>query len=166
MRRFIQNFWRFLRLPALWMLFVTHLIFGWYWRDEQSDVVDKVDFFHLHPQLYWVANIGLVLLLVAIWTTPSRFYKQFVGSWFDSDLLTFIFIIWASVMGVLLLTYFDGFTTTVILSSALLLVRLDLLMRGAGVGVTFALLSFFSLSGLISGAIAHWVYLEGMRTPF
>lgn len=163
MKRFTREFFRFLRLPALWMLFVTYLVYGWYWRDEESSVVENLDFINLHPQLYWPLICALVLFLVAIWTTPSRFYKRFVSSWFDSDLLSFLFIIWASVVGVLLLTYFDGFATTVILSSALLLVRLDLLLRGAGLAVTFGLLSLFALGGLAAGATVHWVYLEGMQ---
>jgi hypothetical protein len=163
MQRFIRVFFRFLRLPALWMLFVTYLVYGWYWRDEESSAIESHDLINLHPELYWPLICALVLFLVAIWTTPSRFYKRFVNSWFDSDLLAFIFLIWASVVGVLLLTYFDGFATTVILSSALLLVRLDLLLRGAGLAVTFVLLSLFALGGLAAGATVHWAYLEGMQ---
>jgi hypothetical protein len=134
------------KLPwtSLGLLFVTYATFGWLlygWTADRS---------------IWLLAAFAATILGGIVTYPSRSVSLGFGGFFKTDTRAFILIVVTSIVSVLLLTSLQFFIDTVVLSTAGLLVSLDL--KSNGWSKWFCLLSIvgWQLLGLSTGLALHY----------
>jgi hypothetical protein len=133
------------KLPwnSLGLLFITYATFGWLlfgWTGDRS---------------IWLLVAFAITILGGIVTYPSRSVSLGFGGFFKTDTRAFILIVGASIISVLLLTSLQFFIDTVVLTTAGLLVSLDL--KSNGWSKWFILLSIvgWQLLGMSTGLALH-----------
>ncbi len=132
------------KLPwlSLLLLLTTYTIFGWIVFNSST------------LQKAIPLTITLTLLITSALTSPLKNSRRLITRWFKTDIGTFITITLAAFLGVVLLTWFHIFTSTLILLCAEALARLDLQTCGITESKAFFLLISFAGTGLAIGWLA------------
>ncbi len=132
------------KLPwlSLLMLLTTYAIFGW------------LIFNYTTLQKAIPLTITITLFITSALTSPLKNSRRLITRWFKTDIGTFIMITLAAFLGVVLLTWFHVFTSTLMLLCAEALARLDLQTCGITESKAFFLLISFAGTGLAIGWLA------------
>ena len=141
-------------IPALWLVIFTYMAFGWHWNSLFRQIED-IPVIHHFPILFWPFIITFNLLLISLCTAPRSLVNPRILSWFESSLFSFVFIIFASVLTVLILTHVNALATLIILGTALSIARLDLQIRAYSIVQSWLLLLLAALIGSGIGISAH-----------
>ncbi len=138
------------KLPwkSLALLLITYVVFGW--------------------SLYGLTRNRSIWLLVAfastilggIVTYPSRSVSLGFGGFFKTDVRALILIVGASISSVFLLTSLQFFVDTVVLTTAGLLVSLDLKTSGWSKSFNLFLIVGWQLLGLSVGLALRYISLH------
>ena len=136
------------RLPwtSLAFLFLTYATFGWLLHRWTSD------------RVIWLEIAAGVTILGGIVTYPSRSVALLFGRFFKTDTRALILIIFTSIMSVILLTWLQFFVDLIVLSTAGLLVSLDLKIRNWSKSVSLLLIIGWQLLGMSTG-----LYLQHLQ---
>lgn len=118
--------------------------------------LDRLPVFRDFPILFWPFIFAVNLLIISLCTVPRRFINSRVLSWFDSSLFSFIFVIFASVISVLVLTHINALATLLILGTVIVIARLDLQIRAYSTTQSWLLLMFAAAIGSGLGVAAHY----------
>lgn len=141
-------------IPALWLVVFTYIAFGWYWHSLVEEL-HRFPVFHEFPVLFWPFILLVNLMLISLCTAPRSLVNPRILSWFDSSLFSFVFIIFASVISVLVLTHVNALATLIILGTALGIARLDLQIRAYSIAQSWILLLLAAVIGGSIGISAH-----------
>jgi len=102
--------------------------------------------------LGWLAVVASILLLITFLTLPLPNSERLILQWFKSDIGTFISVIIVAFLFVIFLKWLDFFVKPLVLISATILARLDLLIIGFNQWQTFITLMSISLTAVGVGA--------------
>lgn len=102
--------------------------------------------------LSFLAVVASILLLITFLTVPLPPSERLILQWFKSDIGTFISVIIVAFLFVIFLKWLDFFVKPLVLISATILARLDLLIIGFNQWQTFITLISISLGALGVGA--------------
>jgi hypothetical protein len=138
------------KLPwtSLALLFVAYATFGWLlygWTGDRS---------------MWLLAAFASTILGGIVTYPSRSVAIGFGGFFKTDTRAFILIVGASILSVLLLTSLQFFVDTVFLSTAGLLVSLDLKTSGWSKPFSLFAIVGWQLLGMSTGLALHHFHIH------
>jgi hypothetical protein len=139
-------------LSAL-LLLLTYATFGWLLYGWTID-----------RQIWLLTAFGAVLL-GAIVAYPGRSIELGLTSFFGANARAFILIIVTSIFSVVLLTWFQFFADSVLLSTAGLLFSLDLKVAGWQKRSRLLLIIGWQLLGLSLGLLAHYLVLYPESFP-
>lgn len=111
--------------------------------------------------LAWLFVVASILLLATFLTVPFTHLQKLILQWFQFDIGTFIYVILVAFMFVIFLKWIYFFAKPLVLISAIVLARLELLSVGFKKSQTFITLASISLAGLGLGAglnlfLASW----------
>lgn len=109
----------------------------------------------------WLFVVASILLLATFLTVPLTNLQTLILQLFQSDIGTFIYVICVAFLFVIFLKWIYFFVKPLVLISATVLARLDLLIVGFNKSQTFITLASISLAGLGLGAglnlvLASW----------
>ncbi|MDY6804293.1 MAG: hypothetical protein SXA11_10865 [Cyanobacteriota bacterium] len=112
-------------------------------------------------RLAWLFVVASILLLATFLTVPLTNLQRLLLQWFQSDIGTFISVILVAFLFVIFLKWIYFFAKPLVLISATILARLDLLTVGFNKSQTFITLASISLASLGLGAglnlfLASW----------
>jgi hypothetical protein len=108
----------------------------------------------------WLFTAFLLTILGGIVTYPSRSIAMGFGGFFKTDTRAFILIVVSSIGSVLLLTSLRLFVDTVLLTTAGLLVSLDLKTSGWSKRFSLFLIIGWQLIGLSAGLAFRYIVLN------
>ncbi len=134
---------------ALFLLFITYFTLGW------ALFVAKFSL------LMWGIIITGMVLLVFCLTTPLENLKGPLMRWFRSNVGTFIAVIFAAFLLVVLATWIDIFFKIILMLSASILARTELQTIGVKHWLAFLILMTISLTGLVLGWELHYYTFFG-----
>jgi hypothetical protein len=139
---------------ALFLLVLTYFTLGWaLFRAEFS-------------LLMWGFIILSIALLVFCLTTPLENLKGPVMKWFRSNVGTFMAVIFAAFLLVLLATWIDIFFKILLMLSSMILARTELQTIGVKHWLAFLILMTISLMGLVLGWELHYYTFFGEHPSF
>ncbi|QFZ92036.2 hypothetical protein [Synechococcus elongatus] len=141
-------------LPSWWLVLFTYMTFGWYWH-SLFEMIDSMPFFRHLPILFWPFILIVNLFIISLCTVPRSLINSRFLSWFDSSLFSFIFVIFASVLSVLILTHINALATLLILGTVIAIARLDLQIRAYSTVRSWLSLLIAALIGSGLGIAAH-----------
>lgn len=150
-------------IPAWWLVLFTYVAFGWYWHSLVNDL-DRLPLFQSLPILFWPFVLLVNLLIISLCTVPHSVINPRVLKWFDSSLFSFIFVIFVSVISVLILTNINALTTLLVLGTVIMIARLDLQVRAYSTAQSWILLLLAAALGSGIGIIAHQWQNSDLRT--
>ena len=129
---------------SLFLLMLTYITFGW-------------TLFEAELTLYaWGGIIGSIIVLCFLFTTPIDQFQKPIVKWFKTDLGTFVSVLFASFMIVVIATYLDTFAKVLLILSATTLSRIELQTLGIKNWSAFFWLIATSLLGLGIGFGFHY----------
>ncbi len=133
------------KLPwvSLLLLFLTYTTFGWLLYDWTGD------------RRVWLAVAFGIVVLGGCVTYPSKSISMGFGRFVKTDVRAFILIIIASILSVILLTWFQYSIDIVAISTAGLLVSLDLKTSGWSKAFSLILIIGWQLLGVSAGLTIH-----------
>jgi hypothetical protein len=133
------------KLPwvSLVLLFLTYTTFGWLLYDWTDDLT------------VWLAVAFGVVILGGCVTFPSQTIGMGFGRFLKTDIRAFILIVIASILSVVLLTWFQYSIDIVVLCTAGLLVSLDLKTSGWSKAFSLILIIGWQLLGVSVGLTLH-----------
>jgi hypothetical protein len=136
------------RLPwnSLVLLFLTYTTFGWLLYDWTND------------RTVWLAVAFGVVVLGGCVTFPSQSIGMGFGRLLKTDMRAFILIIIASIVSVILLTWFQYSIDIIVLYTAGLLVSLDLKTSGWSKAFSLLLIIGWQLLGVSAGLTLHYFW--------
>ncbi len=108
----------------------------------------------------WLFTAFLLTILGGIVTYPSKSISMGFGGFFKTDTRAFILIVGSSIITVLLLTSLQLFVDTVLLTTAGLLVSLDLKTSGWSKRFSLFLIIGWQLIGLSTGLAFRYIVLN------
>jgi hypothetical protein len=108
----------------------------------------------------WLFVAFLLTILAGIVTYPSKSISMGFGGFFKTDTRAFILIVASSIISVLLLTSLQLFVDTVLLTTAGLLVSLDLKTSGRSKRFSLFLIIGWQLIGLSTGLACRHIVLH------
>ncbi len=108
----------------------------------------------------WLLVAFLLTILAGIVTYPSKSISMGFGGFFKTDTRAFILIVVSSIGSVLLLTSLQLFVDIVVLTTAGLLVSLDLKTRGWSKRFNLFLIIGWQLIGLSTGLACRYIVLH------
>jgi hypothetical protein len=108
----------------------------------------------------WLFVAILLTILGAVVTYPSKSISMGFGGFFKTDTRAFILIVGSSIISVLLLTSLQLFIDTVLLTTAGLLVSLDLKTGGWSKRFSLFLIVGWQLIGLSAGLACRHIVLH------
>lgn len=134
---------------SLTLLLISYGIFGWSLANSNASL------------LVYVIVVAAIFLLDAILTSPLPSLKKIIAPWFQSEVATFLSVIFGAFLFVIVMRWIQFFVNTFVLVSAGILVRLDTQVYGlkkwqsfwvlviiseASLGLGYALYRFFRSS--------------------
>lgn len=141
-------------IPAWWLVLCTYIAFGWYWHSLLENL-ESTPFFRQFPILFWPFITIVNLTIISLCTVPRSFINSRVLSWFESSLFSFIFMIFASVFTVLILTHINALATLLILGTVIAIARLDLQIRAYSTLQSWLSLLLAAVLGCSLGVAVH-----------
>ncbi|MCX7596290.1 MAG: hypothetical protein N2235_21540 [Fischerella sp.] len=132
------------RLPwsSLLLLLFTYITLGW--------VLYKAN---VQPHV-WVLVVLAILLFVGGLTIPWSQIADYSISFFASNLRSFGVAVLGAFLFFLILAWFRQFLDILVITAAVVLVKIDFQTAGFKEGLTFWITNIFSLTGLGLGALA------------
>lgn len=139
---------------SLALLLITYITFGWLLYGLTRD------------RSIWLLAAFAIIVLGGIVTYPSRSVSFGFGGFFKTDTRALILIVGASITSVYLLTSLQLFIDIVVLTTAGLLVSLDLKTNGWNKSFNLFLIIGWQLMGLSTGlALRHFSLHPLANTP-
>lgn len=151
-------------IPAWWLVIFTYIAFGWYWHSLLENL-ERMPFFRQFPILFWPFIIIVNLIIISLCTVPRSFINSRVLSWFDSSLFFFIFMVFASVFTVLILTHINALATLLVLGTVIAIARLDLQIRAYSTRQSWLSLLLAAVIGCSLGITAHTWHQSDVVMP-
>ena len=131
-------------IPNLWfsliLLSLVSSLLGW--RLASEDISLSA----------WLAVVGGILLFTELLTVPLSVVKRAIVQWFQSDLGTFVYVIFAAFLFAVFLHRIQIVAKALMLICAETLARVDLLEVGFNEWLAFSILASISLICLGLGA--------------
>lgn len=128
---------------AILLLLVTYITLGWLLSTWQSF------------WLIWVVVVLCSLLLAAIFSSPWMEIRDMFANLFASDSKAFLFAVIAAFVSVIIISWLHVFAHALVITCAVLLVKLDLQAAKFRDKQIFVLISVVSLLGLFIGWITN-----------
>lgn len=141
-----MSFLKKLPFGSLTLLLVTYSIFGWFL------------FSSTFSQTIWWLEFFLALLLPIVLTAPLTLLKMGFVRWLSNDTRYFIAVIFASLLGVVVLTWIRVFADILVLISAGALVRVDLQIAEFTKLQALLILMMVSWAGFSIGLLCHRLF--------
>lgn len=107
----------------------------------------------------WGGILGSIVVLCFLFTTPINQLQRPIVKWFKTDLGTFISVLFASFMIVVIATYLDTFAKVLLILSATTLSRIELQTLGIRSWSAFFILLITCFSGLALGLGFHYLII-------
>ncbi len=128
---------------AILLLLITYITLGWFLSTWQSS------------WLIWVVVALCSLLLAAIFSSPWAEIRDMFANLFASDSKAFLVAVIAAFVGVIIISWLHIFAHSLVITCAILLVKLDLQAAKFRDKQIFVLISIVSLLGLFIGWITN-----------
>ncbi|MGC9525354.1 MAG: hypothetical protein ACP5D7_07420 [Limnospira sp.] len=133
---------------SICLLLLTYTVFGWALYE-----------LHLQIHIWGALELGIVFLAL-LYTVPLNRLKRPLNAWFKSNIGFFLSVIFGAFLIVVLATWLEIFTTTLMALSATALTRMELQTRNVKSWKAFFVLCAVSMSGLALGSGLH--HLAGL----
>jgi hypothetical protein len=111
------------RAPLLLVLFVVAILLGHHWTIFQQDLMNDRG---IDPQLFWTVEVVQTLVVVVICTMPDLLLRQVSMLMASSRVISLVVTLLLVITGGLYVLQLSLLSDVLILSSAVLLARLDL----------------------------------------
>ncbi|NEO51661.1 MAG: hypothetical protein F6K54_00225 [Okeania sp. SIO3B5] len=130
-------------LLSLILLLISYSILGWRLANTQAS------------QLLYLTVIAAIFLLDIILTVPLPNFKRIIEPWFQSDITTFISVIFCAFLFVVFIRWITISVDALVLISAGILVRLDTQFCGFKTWQSFVILLIISEASLGLGILLY-----------
>ena len=111
------------RAPLVLVLFVVAVLLGHHWTIFQQELMQSRG---IDPQIFWTAEVVQALLVVVICTMPDLLLRQISMLMASSRVISLVVTLLLVITGGLYVLQLSLLSDVLILSSAVLLARLDL----------------------------------------
>ena len=140
------------RAPLLTVLFLVAVVLGQHWQIVQPDFTSR---YGVSSSWFWFLVLLQAQAVVVFCTMPDLLLRQVSMLMASSRVMTLVVTLLVVITGGLYLLKLNVLTDVLILASALLLARLDLLRIGLlpAAGIGLLLMSVVVIGGILAGTL-------------